>query len=965
MESDASDESDVAEQSAVKSDSEMDQTQSANASQVLEPETGSGAEDGDAQTSEPSDDTKRSSKRGKGGRSSKKKRKNADSEDDVDEKTTRKSRGGKKKSVVETDYSQLDSNAVAEELGINDVELEYSDDDFDNLTDFSAYTEHIRPLIAQDNSRVAHSKLNILLQAKWREFLDIHPDKSKIVDESAELKSPSKKLPTLRIKVGGQGGAADEDKKNGDSSKKSKRKRKRRREDGGGDTSDEEFERQLEELEEQQAQEELLAQQKPKPLKKGKGKGKKKGPSKKKLEESGAYDTNHNDFCEVCKAGGEVVLCDNCPRSYHLVCLDPPLEEADLPEGKWVCPECTKEGITAADLASDESEPSEHNEFCRTCKEGGELICCDSCPSSYHLRCLNPPLKDVPPGDWRCPRCSCEPLTAPIEKIHTWRWSEPPKEDSMDHSHPEAIKFAHKPTREFFVKYKGLSYWHCEWISELQLDVFHPVMYRNYASRVGMQEPPVLDDGSAANTDVKMEEQQDPHNLEERFYRYGVRPEWLQVHRIINHKPTPKGVTWYLIKWVDMPYNHATWEIENGEIPDMEKKIEEYWARRELAFGPQEGRKKGSKKDKAAGVAKRRDPSSSDAIYFKPPPNHPTTDLSVQYEKQPPFFEGTLHPYQLEGINWLRYSWYHGNNTILADEMGLGKTIQTITFLLTLYKEGHCKGPFLIAAPLSTITNWEREFEVWAPELYVVNYTGDKECRAVIRENEFCLDENAIRGGAKATKLKSGSQVKFQALLTSYELISIDNSCLSSIDWACLVVDEAHRLKNNQSKFFRILNSYKVGYKLLLTGTPLQNNLEELYNLLNFLEPGRFNDLQAFLDKFSDISKEDQIKTLHDMIGPHMLRRLKADVLKNMPTKSEFIIRIDMTPMQRKYYKFILTRNFEALNSKGGNQVSLLNIMMDLKKMCNHPYLFPVCAQDAQTTNDGRYDGAALVRYIL
>ena len=293
--------------------------------------------------------------------------------------------------------------------------------------------------------------------------------------------------------------------------------------------------------------------------------------------------------------------------------------------------------------------------------------------------------------------------------------------------------------------------------------------------------------------------------------------------------------------------------------------------------------------------------------------------------------------------------------------MGLGKTIQTITFLYSLYKEGHCRGPFLVSAPLSTIINWEREFELWAPDFYVVTYIGDKDSRIVIREHEMSFDEGAIRGGQKASRLRGN--VKFHVLLTSYELISIDAACLGSIDWAVLVVDEAHRLKNNQSKFFRFLNNYSIQYKLLLTGTPLQNNLEELFHLLNFLCPNKFNDLAVFQNEFADINKEDQVKKLHDMLGPHMLRRLKADVLKNMPSKSEFIVRVELSPMQKKYYKYILTRNFEALNSRaGGHQVTLLNIMMDLKKCCNHPYLFSAAMMEAPTLPNGMYEVTALTK---
>ena len=210
----------------------------------------------------------------------------------------------------------------------------------------------------------------------------------------------------------------------------------------------------------------------------------------------------------------------------------------------------------------------------------------------------------------------------------------------------------------------------------------------------------------------------------------------------------------------------------------------------------------------------------------------------------------------------------------------------------------------------------------------------------MIRENELSFEEGAVRKGDKASKIRS-STVKFHVLLTSYEIISIDHACLGSVEWEVLVVDEAHRLKNAQSKFFRILSSYSLNYKMLLTGTPLQNNLEELFYLLNFLTPSKFNDLASFNSSFEDIAKEDQVRKLHELLGPHMLRRLKADVLKDMPTKSEFIVRTNLSAIQKKVYKAILTRNFDALNAKGGGQVSLLNVMMELKKCANHPYLLP------------------------
>lgn len=483
-----------------------------------------------------------------------------------------------------------------------------------------------------------------------------------------------------------------------------------------------------------------------------------------------------------------------------------------------------------------------------------------------------------------------------------------------------------------------------------------------------MEEPPKLEealdeDDNRYKRIKKHRAGEDPSNdieqqLEEKFYRYGVKPEWLIVHRVINHRTMRDGRVLYLVKWRELSYDQVTWEEDNEDVTGLRSAVEYYLDLRQAATADAAAtvRKKG-KKGARKSKAKELEEDERGAKRYTPPPEKPTTDLRKKYEVQPQYLTDTgmqLHPYQLEGINWLRYSWSNEVDTILADEMGLGKTIQTATFLYSLYKEGHCKGPFLIAVPLSTLINWEREFELWAPDFYCITYVGDKDARAVIRENELSFDENATRFAGRPSKMRGA--IKFNVLITSYELISIDAGCLGSIDWSVLVVDEAHRLKSNQSKFFKVLASYNIAYKLLLTGTPLQNNLEELFHLLHFLNKNKFNDMSSFQSEFADVSKEEQVKRLHEMLGPHMLRRLKADVLKSMPSKSEFIVRVELSPLQKKYYKFVLTKNFEALNTKtGGGSCSLLNIMMDLKKCCNHPYLFPAAAEEAQLGPGGGY----------
>ncbi|XP_028281483.1 chromodomain-helicase-DNA-binding protein 4a isoform X2 [Parambassis ranga] len=905
------------------------------------------------------------------------------------------------------------SSQLLDDWGMEDIDHVFSEEDYRSLTNYKAFSQFVRPLIAAKNPKIAVSKMMMVLGAKWREFSTNNPLRGAAAANAAlatanvpaavdnmvaevapaaaaaaaepqpappapppplrKAKTKEGKGPNARKKS--KPAAKPQEKKNNAKTKKvaplkiklggfnSKRKRSSSEEDEPDVDSDFE-DGSMNSVSVSEGSNSRSSRSKKKP-------SKSKPKKKKEAEDGDGYETDHQDYCEVCQQGGEIILCDTCPRAYHMVCLDPDMEKA--PEGTWSCPHCEKEGIQweareeASEGEEDNGEAGEmeeddhHMEFCRVCKDGGELLCCDSCPSSYHIHCLNPPLPEIPNGEWICPRCTCPPMKGKVQKILTWRWGDPPpptpvpRPPDLPADAPDPAPLAGRPEREFFAKWSNMSYWHCSWVTELQLELHCQVMFRNYQRKNDMDEPPPIDFGEGEEDKSVKRKNKDPMyaQLEEKYLRFGIKMEWLMIHRILNHSVDRKNNVHYLIKWRELPYDQATWEAEDMDVPEFDPYKLQYWNHRELMMGD-DG--KPGKKIKVKGRVKRPER----------PPENPVIDPTIKFERQPEYLDstgGTLHPYQLEGLNWLRFSWAQGTDTILADEMGLGKTVQTAVFLYSLYKEGHSKGPFLVSAPLSTIINWEREFEMWAPDMYVVTYVGDKDSRAVIRENEFSFEDNAIRGGKKASRMKKDSSIKFHVLLTSYELITIDMAVLGSIDWACLVVDEAHRLKNNQSKFFRVLNNYSLQHKLLLTGTPLQNNLEELFHLLNFLTPERFNNLEVFLEEFADIAKEDQIKKLHDMLGPHMLRRLKADVFKHMPSKTELIVRVELSPMQKKYYKFILTKNFEALNTKGGgNQVSLLNVVMDLKKCCNHPYLFPAAAMEAPKMPNGMYDGSALTK---
>ncbi|XP_073318940.1 chromodomain-helicase-DNA-binding protein 4a isoform X3 [Pagrus major] len=904
------------------------------------------------------------------------------------------------------------SSQLLDDWGMEDIDHVFTEEDYRSLTNYKAFSQFVRPLIAAKNPKIAVSKMMMVLGAKWREFSTNNPLRGAAAANAAlatanvpaavdnmvaevapaaaapappaePQQPPAPPLRKAKTKEGKGPNARKkskttpkpQEKKNNAKTKKvaplkiklggfnSKRKRSSSEEDEPDVDSDFE-DGSMNSVSVSEGSNSRSSRSKKKP-------SKSKPKKKKEAEEGDGYETDHQDYCEVCQQGGEIILCDTCPRAYHMVCLDPDMEKA--PEGTWSCPHCEKEGIQweareeGSEAEEDNGETGEmeeddhHMEFCRVCKDGGELLCCDSCPSSYHIHCLNPPLPEIPNGEWICPRCTCPPMKGKTQKILTWRWGDAPaptpvpRPPDLAADAPDPAPLAGRPEREFFVKWSNMSYWHCSWVTELQLELHCQVMFRNYQRKNDMDDPPPIDFGEGEEDKSVKRKNKDPMyaQLEEQYLRFGIKMEWLMIHRILNHSVDRKNNVHYLIKWRELQYDQATWESEDMDFQEFDVFKVQYWNHRELMMG-EEG--KPGKKIKVKGRVKRPDR----------PPENPVVDPTIKFERQPEYLDstgGTLHPYQLEGLNWLRFSWAQGTDTILADEMGLGKTVQTAVFLYSLYKEGHSKGPFLVSAPLSTIINWEREFEMWAPDMYVVTYVGDKDSRAVIRENEFSFEDNAIRGGKKASRMKKDSSIKFHVLLTSYELITIDMAILGSIDWACLVVDEAHRLKNNQSKFFRVLNNYPLQHKLLLTGTPLQNNLEELFHLLNFLTPERFSKLEIFLEEFADIAKEDQIKKLHDMLGPHMLRRLKADVFKHMPSKTELIVRVELSPMQKKYYKFILTKNFEALNTKGGgNQVSLLNVVMDLKKCCNHPYLFPAAAIEAPKMPNGMYDGSALTK---
>ncbi|EPX74321.1 SHREC complex subunit Mit1 [Schizosaccharomyces octosporus yFS286] len=312
------------------------------------------------------------------------------------------------------------------------------------------------------------------------------------------------------------------------------------------------------------------------------------------------------------------------------------------------------------------------------------------------------------------------------------------------------------------------------------------------------------------------------------------------------------------------------------------------------------------------------------------------TDFNqLELIEQPSYISGgKLMPYQIQGVNWLYFQWIQRQHCILADEMGLGKTVQVISFISVLYHRHHCF-PFLIVVPHATVANWEREFHKWDPSLLVATLVGSERNREVVREHRIYQNGNF-------------DSIRTHVLIISTSSVDSEISLLKKFRWQCMIIDEGQRLKSDQSSLFNDLISIEATFKALLTGTPLQNNIRELFNLLQFLTPDKIDASE--LEREYEHIDEEKVIELHQMLKPFFLRRVKEEVLERLPPKVEVIVPLTMTPLQKKLYKLIVSKNVDLIQSivsksraksnSNSSRASLSNILMQLRKTLAHPYLY-------------------------
>ncbi|ODA80234.1 hypothetical protein RJ55_03192 [Drechmeria coniospora] len=671
------------------------------------------------------------------------------------------------------------------------------------------------------------------------------------------------------------------------------------------------------------------------------------------LPAESAFGTVHMGTCHTCggsKHRGQLVHCQGCSLSYHKHCLgvrsvrdhlvtkiaDDSFvlqckfcinihrkRDRNAPNGSR-CQTCEAEGDACAPFSQRKTATQEEK---LRVENGGTdpispvspalvnnedvlLFRCVACHRGWHLDHL-PRTGSEPIGtdvkaerlkdymiDWQCNECSTQKHK--IQRLVAWR----PSQGVTDDAPRPAFESLTDDAKEYLVKWDTLSYFHCTW----------------------MPGPWIFGTTTAAmrTTFNKKAVQQDLLKLTD---KEAIPDEYLIPDIIFNVRLNSTGsrakpkeaeladvgnVGKVLVKFQGLGYDDVVWD--EPPIKDMEELYDAFRdAYREYVQGRQ---------FQHEATAKIRDRIRA----FK------AADF-VEVTSQPGGLKrGKLMGYQIEGLNWLLSSYHAGRNVVLADEMGLGKTVQVVSLVTSLVQDKPKCWPFLIVVPNATCPNWRREFKQWAPDLRVVTYHGGRESQELAYKYELFPDESV--------------DMKAHVVIMSYDSAQDPKTrvLFKSVHWAGLVVDEGQRLKNDRNLLYLALRSMKIPFRLLLTGTPLQNNKRELFNLLQFIDDRQ--DAAALDMEYAVLDKETLPK-LHEKIRPYFLRRTKAGVLKFLPPMAQIILPVSMTVIQEKLAKSIMAKNPQLIKAmfangkmKSKDRSTLNNILIQLRKCFCHPFMY-------------------------
>ncbi|KAI8175586.1 Chromatin remodeling factor mit1 [Colletotrichum sp. SAR 10_75] len=673
----------------------------------------------------------------------------------------------------------------------------------------------------------------------------------------------------------------------------------------------------------------------------------------KQLPHDSPFLTFHSDICSSCNVGpaankGPLISCQGCSMSFHKVCLGYRSAREHLVtkvgaedfvlQCKYCigfygkkdkhaprhhnCQGCEKPGRSCAAFSPRRTPKQE--EKLRVENEGEDPIApvdpalvnnaenvlfrCTSCKRGWHYEHLpssqmETDLSNVRDQrlseysvDWKCHDCAM--VSHKIQTLVAWRLT---KKDSF--SDGMTYSDFYEDEKDYLIKWADCSYFHCTWMPGAW--VFH------------------MAPGAMRNSFAKRDAEQ---NLCLRWTTDEAIPEEYLLTDVILAAKVKNGrsrslqddmerigsVDKIYVKFQGLGYDEAVWDKppkpDTGEIYNTFKAA--YY---EYLTGK----------------------------YFVSPTNHKMKqrvndwkeEKFVALTEQPKAIRrGNLMAYQLEGVNWLLYNYHEDKNVILADEMGLGKTVQVVSLISALaLGEPKC-WPFLVVVPNATCPNWRREIKQWAPELRVVTYHGGKQPQELAYKYELFPN--------------GSSDIKAHVVVMSYDSAQDDRTrnLFRSVQWAGLIVDEGQRLKNDKSLLYLALRAMRFPFRLLLTGTPLQNNKRELFNLLQFIDPTQ--NAEKLDEQYQELNAQN-LPELHGRIKQYFLRRTKAQVLKFLPPMAQIIVPVSMSILQEKLCKSIMAKSpdlikaifaDDKINKK--ERGSLNNILMQLRKCLCHPFMY-------------------------